>query len=135
MATEELATLAVMNFTAINQVLVQYRPSSKSEDEILLINVPEKSIPIQGITVAGKLDEEVVTEVTQVVTTAIEMKHNLSEVDQNKWEEWYILMAPLALQLMSYWFQVDQVLRSFIPSHQLLRWSFCIPFVFTLFTN
>ncbi len=50
----------------------------------MLVNVPEISIPTQSISVAEKSDEEVIAEITQVVTTAIGMKHNLSTVDQNK---------------------------------------------------
>ncbi len=84
MATEELAVLAVISFAAISQVLAQYSQSNKGEDAMLLVNVPEAGESTQSITVTGKSDKEVVAEVTQVVTVAIDMGHNLSRVDQNR---------------------------------------------------
>jgi len=84
MATEELAALAVMSFAAISQVLAQYRQPNRSENETLLVNVPEISVPMRKISVTGKSDEEVVAKVTQAVTIAIAVRHNLSRVDQSK---------------------------------------------------
>ena len=51
MATEELTALAMISFAAINQVLAQYRQPNKSENEMLLVNIPETSVPIQSIPV------------------------------------------------------------------------------------
>jgi len=84
MATEELAALAVMIFAAISQVLGQYRQPNRGKDVALLVSLPETSAPIQSIPVVGKSDEEVVAKVTQAITTAIGIKHNLSRVDQNQ---------------------------------------------------
>ena len=84
MATEELAALAVMGAATIHEMLVQYGQLNKGEDEVLLVNIPKTSIPTKSIPVTGKSNEEVVTEVTQAVTTAIGTKHNLSTADQNK---------------------------------------------------
>jgi len=84
MATEELTVLVAMGAAAIHEMLVQYSQRDKNEDKISLVNIPRTSVPIQSISVAGKSDEEVVAEVTQAVTTAIETKCNLPTVDRNK---------------------------------------------------
>jgi len=86
-AAEELTVLVVMGTAAIHEMLVRYGQRDKIENEVLLVDVPGTGVPIESITVAGKSDEEVVAEVTQVVATAIGMEHDLSKVDQNKLDQ------------------------------------------------
>jgi len=83
-ATEKLAVLAIVGIAAIHQVLARYGRRDKCKNKILPVNIPGTSISNQSIPVAGKSDEKIVATVTQAVTTAIGIKHNLSTVDQSK---------------------------------------------------
>ncbi len=89
LAAEELARLVIMCTAAIHAGLVRYNQSDKDNNKTFPINVSEESAltqsaPIQIILVAKKSDSQVVAEVTQAVTKAFSMKHNLSVVDQKK---------------------------------------------------